>query len=118
MNKLNDTLETLAARQDAEFKAAKEDITFPLRGDNKYYYAAQCALFHLNVQNHGYDHIATREKILAEGIQFNKYSITLGHQYGYDLKRFNSKEEMFGFVIGYNEAINNFEQAKQSKEAA
>ena len=118
MNKLNDTLETLAARQDAEFKAAKEDITFPLRGDNKYYYAAQCALFHLNVQNHGYDHVATREKILAEGVQFNKYSITLGNQYGYDLKRFNSKEEMFGFVIGYNEAINNLEQAKQSKKAA
>ena len=107
METLTNRLETLQARQDAEFKAAKQDITFPLRGDNKYYYAAQCALFHLNLQNHGFDHIATKERVLSEGVLFNKYSITLGHQYGYDLKRFNSKEEMFGFVVGYNEAINN-----------
>ena len=34
-----------------------------------------------------------------------KYSITVGHYYGRELKTFDSKEEMIGFVIGYNEAI-------------
>ncbi len=40
---------------------------------------------------------------------FNEYSITLGHYYGHDLKRFNSRQEMLGFVIGYNESILNLE---------
>jgi len=37
----------------------------------------------------------------------NKYSINIGsNQYGSDLKRFSSKEELLGFVIGFNEANN------------
>jgi len=96
-------------RRELEFKEAKEKITFPLRGDNKYYYAFQCALFEKNILNNGYDSYANKSSVKKEGLLFNKYSITLGHQYGYDLKRFNSKEEMFGFVIGYNECILNAE---------
>jgi len=113
-------IETIKAKQESDFRSSKANINFQMRGDNKYYYARQCAIFHLNVQNHGFDDIATSSKILAEGIRFNKYSITLGHEYGYDLKRFNSKEEMFGFVIGYNqaveqmEAINHWENVKNS----
>jgi len=40
---------------------------------------------------------------------FNEYSITLGHYYGHDLKRFNSRQEMLGFVIGYNECVSTLE---------
>jgi len=105
-------------KREKEFKEAKEKVTFPLRGDNKYYYAMQCALFELNVQNYGFDHVATKEAVLKEGLFFNKYSITLGHYYGHDLKRFNSKEEMLGFVVGYNNAINNLEYSKQVKKVA
>ena len=35
--------------REIEFKQAKEKITFSLRGDNKYYYAFQCALFEKNI---------------------------------------------------------------------
>ncbi len=91
--------------RELEFKEAKENITFQLRGDNKYYYAFQCALFEKNIIKYGYDSYATKKSVASEGLYFNKYSISLGHYYGHDLKRFNSKEEMLGFVIGYNEAI-------------
>ena len=93
--------------REIEFKQAKEKITFSLRGDNKYYYAFQCALFEKNIIEHGYDSYANKRTVKNLGLFFNKHSITLGHYYGHDLKRFNSKEEMLGFVIGYNEAIPN-----------
>lgn len=90
-----------------KFKENKKNITFQLRGNNKYYYASQCALFEKNIIKYGYDSYATKKAVASEGLYFNKYSITLGHYYGHDLKRFNSKDEMLGFVIGYNEAIYN-----------
>lgn len=106
-----ETLEQMQDRfhkdREIEFKQAKEKITFSLRGDNKYYYAFQCALFEKNIIEHGYDSYANKRTVKNLGLLFNKHSITLGHYYGHDLKRFNSKEEMLGFVIGYNEAISN-----------
>ena len=93
-----------------EFKRNKENINFSLKKDNKYYLAAQCHQFTKNLLKHGYNGFnnATKEEIEKEGVCFNKYSINVGYsQYCKDLKRFNSKEEMFGFVIGYNEAVNN-----------
>ena len=91
--------------REIEFKQAKEKITFSLRGDRKYYIAFQCALFERNIIQHAspLDSCSARDK----GLLFNKYSITVGHYYGRDLKTFDSKEEMIGFVIGYNEAISN-----------
>ena len=45
----NETVEQMSKRfhkeRELEYKEAKEKITFQLRGDNKYYYAFQCALF-------------------------------------------------------------------------
>ena len=91
--------------REIEFKQAKEKITFSLRGDRKYYIAFQCALFERNIIQHAspLDSCSARDK----GLLFNKYSITVGDYYGRDLKTFDSKEEMIGFVIGYNEAISN-----------
>ena len=105
MNNLKIQEKTFHLEREKEFKKAKEKITFQLRGHNKYYYAFQCALFEKNIIKYGYDSYANKSSIKTEGLLFNKYSITLGHEYGYDLKRFNSKEEMLGFVIGYNECI-------------
>lgn len=95
--------------REREFKKDKEKLTFPLKGDKKYYYARQCARFEKNLEKYGYDSIATKKDIKIEGLLFNKNSITLGHMHGYDLKRFEDKDEMLGFVVGYNEAVYNFE---------
>ena len=108
METIDKMSERFHKERELEFKEAKENITFPLRGDNKYYYALQCVQFEKNLQEFGFDSYATPKAIKEQGLRFNKYSITLGHYYGHDLKRFDSKEEMFGFVIGYNEAVNNF----------
>ena len=108
-----ETLEQMSERfhkeRELEFKEAKEKITFPLRGDNKYSYAFECAKFEKNLIKYGYDSYATKTSVATEGLLFNKNSITLGHYYGHDLKRFNSKEEMLGFVIGYNDCVLNME---------
>ena len=90
-------------RSELQFKRNKENINFTLKGHNKYYYAFQCYEFTQHLLNNSYDKYTTKEKIQKEGISFNKYSINVGYsQYCEDLKRFSSKEEMLGFVIGFN----------------
>ena len=89
---------------DIKFKENKKNINFRLQGDNKYYYANQCAKFTKHILEYGYPYIDKKE-IKENGISFNTYSINVGYnQYCRDLKRFNSKEELLGFVIGYNVA--------------
>ena len=52
------------------FKENKKNINFRLQGDNKYYYANQCALFTSNLLKNGYGHISKFE-IEKNGISFN-----------------------------------------------
>tara|TARA_R110002012_G_scaffold307895_1_gene513714 strand:+ start:74 stop:451 length:378 start_codon:yes stop_codon:yes gene_type:complete len=90
---------------DLEFNKNKKNINFILRGKNKYYYANQCAVFTKNLLLYGYQNIS-KDQIKKDGVCFNEYSINNGYnQYCRDIKRFNNKTEMLGFVIGYNEAI-------------
>ena len=89
-------------RNDLEFKLNKENINFRLTCNNKYYYANQCKIFTNHIMKHGYPYKDIK-KIKKDGISFNKYSINIGYnQYCDDLKRFNSKDELLGFVIGFN----------------
>jgi len=100
--------ELINEMHEIEFKLNKENIKFNLRSKEKYYWAYQCAEFTKNVFEHGFGW-TTKEEIKAKGVCFNKYSINNGYnQYCNDLKRFNSKEEMLGFVKGYNEAIKHY----------
>jgi len=93
----------ITERSELQFKRNKENINFTLKGNNKYYYANQCHEFTQHLFNNGYDKYITKEEIQKEGISFNKYSINVGYsKYCKDLKRFSSKEEMLGFVIGFN----------------
>ena len=88
--------------QELEFEHNKLDINFRLSGDNKYYYADQCKRF---VQNLYKFEPKLSDKIIKEGISFNKYSINIGYnEFNDDYKRFNSTQELLGFVIGYNQA--------------
>ena len=101
-----DSSKLIQERNDLNFKLNKQNINIRLSCDNKYYYANQCNKFTKHIMKHGFNRF-DKEEIQKEGICFNKYSINIGYsQYGTDLKRFSSKEEMFGFVIGYNTAHN------------
>tara|TARA_R110000824_G_C14683010_1_gene620487 strand:+ start:83 stop:472 length:390 start_codon:yes stop_codon:yes gene_type:complete len=96
-------------RSELLFKLNKENINFTLKGQNKYYHAKQCKEFENNLKKHGYGHLK-KEDILKDGVCFNKYSINNGYnQYCRDIKRFSNKEELLGFVVGYNQSIYNKE---------
>ena len=100
-------LQLVIEMQEIQFKLNKQNINFRLTGDNKYYYADQCKEFENNLKKFGYGYIK-KEDILKDGVCFNNYSINNGYsQYCRDIKRFNNKEELLGFVVGYNQSIIN-----------
>jgi hypothetical protein len=104
------SIDLISEMTEIEFKLNSQNINITLKGDFKYYWANQCAVFTKHLLNFGFGHI-TKEDIKAKGVCFNKYSINNGYnQYCNDIKRFNSKEEMLGFVKGYNEAVSNLEK--------
>ena len=106
----NVDLKLINEKSEIEFSLNKKNINFTLRGDNKYYYASQCAEFTKNLEKFGFGSYINKDMIKRNGICFNEYSINNGYnQYCRDMKRFNNKQEMLGFVIGYNECINNKE---------
>jgi len=104
---LNEMSNLFGLRNELEFKLKKQNINFTLKGYDKYYYASHCRQFTKNLKKYGYGNIK-KEDILKNGVSFNNYSINNGYsQYNSDIKRFNNKLEMLGFVIGYNNAISN-----------
>ena len=99
-------IDLIQIRNELVFKRNKENINVRLTCNNKYYYANECYKFTKHILKNGFNHFNI-EEIKKNGISFNKYSINIGfNQYGNDLKRFNNKNEMLGFVIGYNSANN------------
>ena len=99
-------IDLLHKRNELVFKRNKQNINIRLTCNNKYYDANQCYRFTTHILENGFNNIDKKE-IQEHGISFNKYSINNGYsQYHNDLKRFNSKDEMLGFVIGYNTANN------------
>ena len=89
---------------DLELRIKKDkcNINFRLSGYSKYYYADQMNKFRLHILYHGVGRY-TADQVQEMGLSFNRYSINLSdNQYGTDLKRFNSLNEMLGFVIGFN----------------
>ena len=105
ITKIEDIANEAQKRNDKEYKENKKNINFILRGNNKYYYANQCKRFEEMVKLNGYPYI-DKEEINDNGISFNKYSINVGYsQYSRDLKRFNTTQELLGFVIGYCEGF-------------
>tara|TARA_R100000231_G_C5308811_1_gene159789 strand:- start:294 stop:692 length:399 start_codon:yes stop_codon:yes gene_type:complete len=95
-------IDLIKERNDLQFKLNKENINFRLTCNNKYYYANQCKIFTNHIMKNGFPYKDIK-RIKEDGITFNKYSINIGYnQHCEDLKRFNSKDELLGFVIGYN----------------
>ena len=104
------SIDLISEMTEIEFKLNSQNINITLKGDFKYYWANQCATFTKHLLNFGFGHI-TKEDIKAKGVCFNKYSINNGYnQYCNDIKRFNSKEEMLGFVKGYNDAVSHLDK--------
>jgi hypothetical protein len=104
---LNQMSALLGERNELQYKLNKANINFVLKGKNKYYYATHCRIFTDNLLKYGYGR-KTPEEIKKSGISFNDHSINFGYStYCEDLKRFETKTELLGFVVGYNAAMSN-----------
>jgi hypothetical protein len=91
----------ITERAEKELILNKQGVHIRLTGNNKYYWGYQFAEFRKNIDiygsNYGYKNID------GSKISFHKYSINQEYsQYSNDLWRFDSVEEMKGFVKGYN----------------
>ena len=105
------THEEIIEHNELEFLRNKQNINMRLDGRNKYYFANQCHEFTKHVLSNGFG------RIKAE--QIESISIVNSPYYGSsikarlssggetDLKSSDDKNELIGFIIGYNEAIFN-----------
>ncbi len=96
--------EYLQKRSDLEFKINKENINVRLTGYDKYYNAHQCAKFTKYILKNGFQQYKSKD---IDSVSFNTHSITIrlmstGET---DIKRFETKLEMLGFVIGFNACL-------------
>ena len=94
--------EYLNKRNDLEFKINKENINVRLAGDNKYYYANQCAKFTKHILNNGIKQYKASD---IAGVSFNAHNITIRFiltSATSDIERFETTKEMLSFVIGFN----------------
>lgn len=104
----NETLDQMRIRlhkeREAEFKRNKENIYMRLTGYDKYYYANQCWNFTQHILKHGFNNYKPSD---IESLYFDTHNITirLVSTAETDIKRFNTKQEMLGFVIGWNACL-------------
>ena len=96
--------EYLQQMNDLEFKINKENINVRLTGYEKYYNAHQCAEFTKYILKNGFQQYKPKD---INSVSFNTHSITIrlmstGET---DIKRFETKLEMLGFVIGFNACL-------------
>jgi hypothetical protein len=86
-----------------QFLDNKRTIHFRLSGNNKYYYACHCKIFADYIKENGIHRITPKE-VQEKGVTFNRHSINIGGQFNYDIKTFDTIQELLGFVVGFNEA--------------
>ena len=102
-----ETLEQMRKRfskeRETEFKRNKENIYIRLTGYDKYYYANQCWNFTQHILKHGFNQYKSRD---IESLYFDTHNITirLHSTAETDIKRFNNKQEMLGYVVGFNDS--------------
>jgi hypothetical protein len=90
--------------RETEFKRNKENIYFRLSGYDKYYQAHQCWNFTQYILKNGYRRTKPSD---IESIYFDKNSITIRliSTAETDIERFNNKNELLNFVIGFNACL-------------
>ena len=107
MTNKNETLEQLTIRfrkeKETEFKRNKENIYFRLSGYNKYYQAHQCWNFTQYILKNGFNQYKPSD---IENVYFDTHNITirLHSTAETDIKRFNNKQELLGYVVGFNDS--------------
>lgn len=91
-------------QMERQFKINRENITFSLRGDAKYFDAEQCKTFENNIKVNGWHRIKGKD---IKHLRFEKYSINLIKENGayITMERFSNTDQLKGFVKGYNASV-------------
>lgn len=86
-----------------EFKRNKENIHFRLSDYDKYYYAYQCWDFTQHILKNGFNQYKPSD---IKSLYFDNHNITirLHSTAETDIKRFNNKQELLGYVVGFNDS--------------
>ena len=94
-------------RSELNFKIHRQNVSARF-GSNKYYQAWQCYDFSEYIKNNGFNRYKASD---IDYVYFDKHSITirLKSTAETDIKRFETSKEMLGFVIGFNECVNQLE---------
>ena len=104
----------ISERAEKELILNKQGVNIRLTGNNKYYWGYQFAKFRKNINKYGSNY--GYEGIDGSKISFHKYSINQEYsQFSNDLWRFDTPEEMKGFVKGYNSLCWILEKHKEKK---
>lgn len=110
-----DTNALMTERADKQFILNKRGVNIRLTGNNKYFWGYQFDAFRKNISKYGCEY---GENIDGNKISFHKYSINEDYsQYSNDLYRFESVDEMKGFVKGFNSLCYVLENKKLKKVA-
>jgi hypothetical protein len=105
----------MTERAEKQFILNKRGVNIRLTGNNKYFWGYQFDAFRKNISKYGCEH---NKDIDGNKISFHKYSINEDYsQYSNDLYRFESVEEMKGFVKGFNSLCYVLENKKLKKVA-
>lgn len=100
------TSEEVRERNELLFKRNKQNIYMRLSGYDKYYYAFQCWDFTQYIMTNGFQQYKAKdiESISIVNCQYYGASIKARLVSGGEtnLKTFNDKKEMLGFIAGFN----------------
>lgn len=100
------TSEEVRERNELLFKRNKQNIYMRLSGYDKYYYAFQCWDFTQHIMTNGFQQYKAKDikSISIVNCQYYGASIKARLVSGGEtnLKTFNDKKEMLGFIVGFN----------------
>ena len=103
------TGEEIRLRSELLFKRNKQNVNMRLTGYDKYYYAHQCWDYIKHIRANGFNRYKPED---IENISINNSSyygasikarLTDGGET--NIKAFNDKKELLGFIVGYNQAM-------------
>ena len=103
------THEEIRLRNELLFKRNKQNVNMRLTGHDKYYYAYQCWDYIKHIRANGFNRYKPED---IESISINNSSYygasikaRLTSSGETNIKTFNDKKELLGFIVGYNQAI-------------
>ena len=103
---ISSDLNEINKRNEQEFKNNMKNVYMRLSGDNKYYYADQCQKFINYILKHGFNNHKAKDIKGVSIVNCTYYGASIKARLSSGgethIKTFNTKNEMLGFICGFN----------------